>query len=257
MVQMLDASLTGDKTVSHSIFQISPEDESRYLAGCKFTLVSEWAYKHFAGVYERHDAHAANTFYRQISTSPLSASLWGQVFKARVLHHIDTHGCEFRIRGLTSLEEEPWKCPGPIPRFNFLQQSDFVDELTKTVQEGKDSLHLVPFAPDFTTVDSILYTRDNVLTLIQCTVRKEYLIRLKGLTSLRSWLEKDGPLDFLCPTTNRPWRLIFIVPPGQASAYKPQRLYNNEEGNWADWVQQYVLGLGLNVLENRPEQNTV
>ena len=258
MLQMLNASRTGDKAVSHSIFQISPrKDGSRLLTDCEFTLVSQWAFKHFSGVYERHDAHAVDTFYRQISTLSLSASLWGHIFEAKVLHYIDTRGCDFEIRGLTSLEMESWECPGPIPRFNFLQESDFVDALTKAIQEEKDSLHLVPSARNFTAVDSILYTRNNVLTFIQCTVAEEHLIRLKGLASLRSWLKTGTPLDPLRPSNHRPWRFIFVVPPGQSSAFKPQRLDNEkkifDESKWAGWIQQYVLG--LNVLETK--QNNV
>ena len=260
MVQMLNASRTGDNAVSHSIFQISPtKNGSRRLAECEFTLVSQWAFELFSEVSERHDAHAVVTFYRQISTSPLSASLWGHISEAKVLHYIDTHGCDFEIRGLTSLEMESLECPGPIPRFNFLQESDFVDELTKAIQEEKDSLHLVPSAPNFTAVDSILYTRNNVLTFIQCTVSEEHLIRVKGLACLRSWLKTDTPLEPLRPSKSRPWLFIFIVPPGQASTFKSQRLVdekkNSEESNWADWVQQYVLG--LNALETKQNNRLV
>ena len=145
MVQMLNGSRTGDTTVSHSIFQISPKDNSWLLAECDFTPVSRWAFECFAEVYERYDAHAANTLYRQISTSPLSASLWGYVFEVRVLlNYVDARGCNFKIRGLASDSKEPWKCRGPVPRFNFLQESNFVNELTKAIQEKKVSLHLVP-----------------------------------------------------------------------------------------------------------------
>ena len=251
MVQMLNASRTGDNTVSHSIFQISPpKNGSRRLAECDFTPVSRWAFECFAEVYERYDAHAANTFYRQISTSPLSASLWGYVFEARVLNYVDARGCNFKIRGLASNSKEPWKCRGPIPRFNFLQESDFVNELTKAIQEKKVSLHLVPSVRNFTTVHSILYTRNEVLTFLQCTVgKKEHPINVEGLTRLRSWLKTGTSLGPLRPSTKKPWRLIFIVPPGQASTFKQQRLDGNAEGSWANWVTQYVLE--LDVLENK------
>src|SRR5260221_2009650 len=40
MVKLLHSTRTGDCDVSHSIFEISPEDESRLLARCKFGSVS-------------------------------------------------------------------------------------------------------------------------------------------------------------------------------------------------------------------------
>src|SRR5260221_12912618 len=42
MVQLLHSSRTGDSSVSHSIFEISPKDELRLLTECKFSYVSEW-----------------------------------------------------------------------------------------------------------------------------------------------------------------------------------------------------------------------
>ena len=246
MVQMLNASQTGDLTVSHSIFQIYPKDKSRNLAECKFNTVSKWAFKHFAEVYERHDAHEAISFYRQISTSPRAASLWSHVFEAKVLNHIDVCGCNFGIRRLSPQGPGtvPWTCGGPIPRFTFLQGEDFVHGLTKAIEDGKDSLHLVPSVPNFKAVDSILYTRGDVLTLIQCTISEEHPIRVAGLTTLRNWLETDI-LKSLRPSKMMPWRFIFVVPPSQASNFKKQTLVGKEEAHWASWVQQHVLGLNI------------
>ena len=131
----------------------------------------------------------------------VSVAFWGYVFEARVLNYVDARGCNLKIRGLASDSKEPWKCRGLIPRFNFLQESDFVNELTKAIQEKKVSLHLVPSVRNFTAVDSILYTRNEVLTFIQCTVgKKEHPINVEGLTRLRSWLKTGTPLEPLRPS---------------------------------------------------------
>ena len=245
MLQILNASRTGDATVSHSIFQISPKDESRVLAECEFKTVSRWAFERFTGAYELYDAHEATTFYRQISTTPLAASLWGHVFEAKVLNYISTRGCDFEIRGLTSPGITRWTCRGPIPRSNFLRELNFVRELTNSVRDKKDSLHLVPSVRNFTAVDSILYTRNEMLTFIQCTVGEKHGIAATGLDNLRSWLKIGTPLAPLRPSETRPWRLIFIVPPSQASTFKSQRLEGDDKGNWVGKVNQYVLGLDV------------
>jgi len=250
MLQILNASRTGDATVSHSIFKITPKDESRILAECEFHIVSRWAFERFTVTYELSDALEATAFYRRISTAPLAASLWGHVFEAKVLDHISTRGYDFEIRGLTSPGITRWTCPGPIPRSNFLRELDFVRELGDSVRDNKDSLHLVPSVRNFTAVDSILYTRNEVLTFIQCTVGKKHGIAAAGLVDLRSWLKIGTPLGPLRPSITKPWRLIFIVPPSQASTFKPQPLEGNDKdrNSLAGKVNQYVLG--LDVLEN-------
>ena len=247
MLQVLKASRTGDSTVPDSIFQIFPKNESRLFVECEFDTVSRWAFERFAGAYELRDAHEATSFYRQISTAPLTASLWGHVFEAKVLNCINTRGCDFQIRGLSSPGMRTWTCGGPILHSNFLRESDFVYEITKAIREN-DSLHLIPSAPNFTAVSSILYARHEVLTLIQTTVSEKHPICVSGLDSLRNWLKLRTPLAHLCPSKMRPWRLIFIVPPGQASTFKLQRLEGDDEGKWVGWVHQYVLG--LDVIEN-------
>jgi hypothetical protein len=56
MLQMLNKSRTGDSTVSHSIFTISPKNDLRHLAECEFDLVSKWAWEQFAEVLEQQEA---------------------------------------------------------------------------------------------------------------------------------------------------------------------------------------------------------
>jgi len=245
MLQILNASRTGDATVSHSIFQIFPKDESRVLAECELKTVSRWAFERFTRAYELWDAHEANTFYRQISTTPLAASLWGHVFEAKVLNYISAHGCDLDIRGLTSPGITRWSCCGPIPHSNFQREFGFVRELTESVRDNKDSLHLVPSVRNFTAVDSILYTRNEVLTLIQCTVGEKHGIAATGLDDLQSWLKKGTLLAPLRSSNQRPWRLIFIVPPSQASTFKLQPLKSDNKNKWVGKVNQYVLGLDV------------
>jgi len=243
MVQILNASRTGDLTVSHSIFQIFPINESRLLAECGFDIVSKWAFERFIGSYELQEAHEANTFYRQLSTAPLAASLWGHIFEVKVLNIIDARGCYLPIHGLTSPGVFPFRWTRSVGRSNFLRGSDFIDEITTAIRDGVSSLHLVPSARNFTAVDSILYARNDVLTFIQATVTEKHPIRVTGLETLQSWLKPGTSLEHLRPSVSRPWRFIFIVPQGNMPTFKSQRLEGDDEGKWAGIVHQYVLGL--------------
>ena len=255
-MQLVYASRTGDNSASHSIFQIFPQDKERQLSKCGFQIVSDWSFRLFIEEYERHEAHRANDFYRQISGVPRAASLWGNVFELKVLHHIDTcGGRKFQIRGLSSPSIITWKCPAPIRRYTFVREADFIREITKAVKEDK-SLHLVPSAPNFEAVDSIIYTPNEVLTCIQATVSGEHAISVPGLQRIQNWLGTEPPLAVLRPEPHRPWRLIFIVPPGDASTYEMQQFNKDtKKGEWANSgkVLQYVLG--LDVLEKIQNDN--
>jgi len=254
-MQLVYASRTGDSAVSHSIFQISPKDESRQLSDCGFDIVSDWAFRLFIEEYESHEAHRANDFYRQISGVPSAASLWGHVFEQKVLRHIDTSGRKFEIRGLAPPRLLTWECPAPIRRYNFKGEADFFREITKAIKEN-ESLHLVPLASNFEAVDSILYTPNDVLTCIQTTVAGKHPISVGGLQRIQNWLGTKPPLGDLRPSRNRPWRFIFIVPPGDASTYEVQEFKNDTKtSNWATSakVLQYVLG--LDVLEKKQNDN--
>jgi len=258
ILQLVNSSWTGDSAVSHSIFEISPINDFRRLGECGFRTVSRWAFDCFTETYEAQEAHAATTFYRHISGTPAAASLWGHVFERRVLNRIDVGGFNFPIRGLpvpeettlpegtTLPEETTWTCRRrPIPRSKFLQESDFVEQITKAIQENKE-LHLVPSAPNFKAVDSILYAPNEVLTCIQATVsRKDHGILVPGLRCIQRWLGR-GPLAHLRPKKDRPWRFIFVVPSDEAPTFEFQRFERDTaHGEWAGKVHQYVLGLDV------------
>ena len=254
-MQLLYAARTGDSAavVSHSIFQISPKDKLRRLAECRFGIVSDWALRCFMEEYESQAAHKANSFYRQISKAPLTASLWGHVFEQKVLYHIDTRGCKFQIRELAppGITTSTWKCPGPIRRYTFLREADFIHEITEATKENKP-LHLVPSASNFEAVDSILYAPNKVLTCIQTTVSGKHPISVPGLKRLQSWLGPKTSLAHLRPLPNTPWRFIFIVPIGNAQTYEIQEFKGDTgSGEWAGKVRQYVLE--LDVLEKKKE----
>ena len=184
--------------------------------------------------------------------------LWGLVFKRRVsncLDRIGAAGRNFPIRELTSPEEMTWSYRGPTPRSNFLQKSDFIDEITKAIQRN-EPLHLIPSAPNFTAVDSILYAPTEVLTCIQTTVSRKHSICVSGLQRIQSWLEHGTPLAALRPSTNRPWRFIFIVPSGEASTFELQKLEGDTKDEWAGKVHQYVLELDV-LGKGKPKKNPV
>ena len=187
MLQLKDSTRT-DSGDFDLIVEISPINEDRCLAECGIDIVSRWAFNHFLKAYELQKGHAATISYRHI---PLEMSLCSHVFRRQVskcLGRIGAAGRDFPIRRLTSPGEMTWTCRGPIPRVNFLWESDFIDEITKAVQNNEPR-HLVPSAPNFPAVDTILYGPNDVLTCIQTTVSSKHPINATGLEEIQSWLE--------------------------------------------------------------------
>ena len=87
--------------------------------------------------------------------------------------------------------------------FSFLQELDFIDKLTKAVQNNR-SLHLVPLIHNFLAVDSIVYVPNEPLTCVQTTICGKHPIVVLGLQCIQCWLKEDAPLDGLCPLNERP-----------------------------------------------------
>ena len=87
--------------------------------------------------------------------------------------------------------------------FSFLQELDFIDKLTKAVQNNR-SLHLVPLIHNFLVVDSIIYVPNEPLTCVQTTIHGKHPIVVLGLQRIQRWLKEDAPLDGLCPLNKRP-----------------------------------------------------
>ena len=262
MVRVLLSSRDDDTGVSHSIFQISPKDRLRYFFQCKFSHVSQWALDTFLETFEAQQAAAATEFYRLISLLPDAASLWGQVFKRLVFKHLAGTDAEheFPVRGLSESESilgpTTWTFRGPIPRFKFRQEKDFIDAITNAVQNA-NPLHLVPSVPNFAAVDSIVYDPNEVLTFIHITVSSRHHISVTGLERIQSWLN-GTLLAPLCPSKekskgkaeaearNGTWRLIFIVPSHCEASFELQPLEGDAPlGEWAGKVHQYVLGLDV------------
>ena len=245
---MLSSTRWGDSDVPYSVFEISPRNERRLLAQCGFGAVSLWALDVLLTECEIRRADATVTFYRCISRMPYATSLRGHVFRRQVLKHLDGLHSEhvFPMEGLTPFKETEWTYRGPIRRFNFLQDLDFIDELTKAVQNEKP-LHLVPLARDFEALDSIIYDpKEALLTCIQITIYGEQDILVSDLQRIQSWLKNDiddTPFAGLRPSKRRPWRFIFIVPPDE-EPFEPQRLKGDTaQGEWTGKVHQYVLTL--------------
>jgi len=250
--QLLYSSQAVDSDVSHCVFEIYPQTEERLLNECNFRVVSQWAFEHLLDVYQAQRADAVSAFYHYILGSSHAASLRGHVFERQVLNHLDGIKVEhnFPMHDLhrsSSSDPVTWTYRGPIPRFDFPQDSDFINQITEAVNK-RMPLHLVPLIQNFTAVDSILYYPDEVLTCIQTTIRRtEHPINVSGLQLIQSWLRPGTPLAHLRPSKERPWRFIFIVPSDEApSRFKLQSLKGDTaEGEWSRKVHQYVLKLDV------------
>src|SRR5712675_3232223 len=246
LVQLLVGAQMGGNDVSHRIFQILPADEQRLFSACQFKAVSEWALDLLLKQYGAREADAIAYFYRQISVIPGAESFRGFLFERLTFHHfdgIDTN--RFSIRRLTDSDHSTWTYRGPIRRIDF-RESTVLAEITKAVNERKP-LHLVPTAPNFPAVDSILYDPDDpnaVVTCIQVTMNADHPIVVKDLRTLQRWFNSESTHSDLCPRTTRPWRFLFVVPSDMASTFELQELKGDTATClWARKVDQYVLGL--------------
>jgi len=127
------------------------------------------------------------------------------------------------------------------------QETTVIDKIKDAVEAG-EPLHLVPLAPNFPAVDSIVYYPNEVLTCIQITIRSEHPIAVSGLRHIQRRLKGGTWSAGLRPKRKRPWRFVFIVPPEMASTFTWQKLNGDTKlGAWAGKVEQYVLGLEVGV----------
>ncbi len=251
-MRMLWSSRIGNSDVLHTIFQICPADESRSLSKYHFDAVSPWALDLLLQQYQIREADAAAAIYHSISGVPDAATLRGHLFERQVLTHLDNIKSHevLTMRQLADSKSVVWTYRSPIPRFTF-QESAVIAKI-RTVVEDKEPLHLVPSAPNFPAVDSIIYQPKDVLTCIQITMNSDHPIVVSGLKRIQNWLKYDTLPAGLRPTDKRTWRFIFIVPSDMASTFRLQKFEGDTaNGEWAGKVDQYVLGLEVGSLDKK------
>jgi len=223
----------------------------RQLGKCTCGPVSPWALEYLLTVCEKHEANAATQFYHTLSMFPWAGSIRGYVFERQVLKYLDDIKEErhLKIRRLTETKTgktSSWIYRGKIERFTFKDSEEFQEEFQKRVATKKP-VHLVPSAPNFAAVDSIVYHPNDVLTLIQVTRNKSaHPIAVSGLRLIQSWVQEVWKASLA--TKKTPWRFLFIVPLKQVPTFKLQKLEDDtEKGEWAGKMNQYVFGLELKV----------
>jgi len=238
--------------ISHSVFQLSPEDgdDRRLLADATISAISPWALTSLLELYEQRQADASFKFYKSIRNTPNAGTIRGQMFQVQVLKHLGAlKGQEqFTIRRLTDSIPSQWTYPGPTAS-SCCHSSTFPQLLEDAVTQRK-SAHLVPQQPTFAALHSILYTPGDVLTGIYATVHTEHPVAVVGLQRIRSWLKRDSIFSNLEPSIpGNHWRLIFVVPEEIASTFQIQRLEGDTDSNeWSNKVDQYVLGINEDTL---------
>ncbi len=251
IIRMLHSARNGDSDASYSIFQLSPRDESRFLSECHIDAVSTWALDELLKQSSKTlKADVAAALCRSISGAPGAATLQGHLFERQVLRYlgdIKTHQV-LTMRRLADSESVTWTYRGPIPRFTF--QEPAVIAKIKNAVETKKPLRLVPSAPNFPAVNSIIYhPDDDVLTCIQITMNTDHPIAVRGLRRIQSWLKPNTPPENLSAEDTRKWRFVFIVPFDMASTFTSQK-FEDKKGNtdnreWAGKVDQLVFGVNV------------
>ena len=241
----LRMSRSGTSTVSHSIFQVFPTTENRRFEYSHTEAVSQWVLDNLLKEIENREQEARARFYYNLTQMPFAESLRGCLFERQVLYYLDSiiTNYDLRMRGLTSPHDEaPWTYRGPINRSTFEERT--VADKIKNAVADRSPVHLVPFIPNFPTVDSIVYhPDDNVLTCIQITIKDVHPIATSGLRRIQKWLTPKTPPAYLRPTPGKPWRFIFIVRSDMASNFKLQAFEGETPDAWAQKVEQFVVGL--------------
>ena len=231
--------------VSHTLFELSSTHESRSLYKCQQGPVSGWALDLFLKEFERHERDFVAILYKRLAGLSGAQTLCGRMFERQVLNHLDAinNHHKFSIRSLTTSIEMEWLYRGPIQRFTF--QTSTIIKAIDDAFTCQNSVHLVPFDPNFPAVDSILYDPDSeVLTCIQVTTHDKHDIKVSGLQRIQRWLKLQTPLADLRPSNAKPWRFIFIVPSDMSSDFALQKFDGDTvRHSWAGKVDQYVLGL--------------
>ena len=247
IVQLLVGTELGGSDVSHRVFQNFPADEQRLFSACQFKPVSEWALDLLLKRLRSGEADMTASLYRRVSMIHGAESFRGVLFERQIFRYFsgNVRG-RFSIRRLadsTDSNQLTWTYRGRVRRIDF-RESTVLAEITKAVEERRP-LHLVPTAPNFPAVDSILYNPrdpDAVLTCIQITMNLNHPIIVKGLETIQKWFKKEARR--LLPRTTKPWRFLFVVPSHMASTFELQELKGDTATClWARKVDQCVLGL--------------
>jgi hypothetical protein len=107
--------------LSHSIFQLSPEDDMRLLGGARVGAVSMWALDLLLKKYESRQSDAAFNFYQSIKGMRTAATLRGKYDGETSIKDLDSLECPrtFEIRSLADSTISNWTYPGPIKRAPF------------------------------------------------------------------------------------------------------------------------------------------
>ena len=76
-------------------------------------------------------------------------------------------------------------------------------------------------------------------------IGNRHRLNFPGLQQIQNWLQSYPQLANICSSADRPWRFIFIVPPGNASTFESQQLGCDTRNQWVTKVNRYVLGLDV------------
>jgi len=248
LVSLISGARSGASTPPSWIFQIypAPDDEDRSLPLCHVSI-TRWALRHLVKRLKERGREKVFTLYDSISKIPAAAPFAGGLLEMQVLRYLDRISTKktFTIRRLANSnpDETQWIYPGPTNRVEY--DLSTARGLIEEAIRRQLAYHLVPSAPNFPAVDSIIYDpNDKVLTCIQITRNVDHPIAVSGLRDIQSWLKLRTASAKLRPSKATPWRFLFVVPEAKASNFKPQTFKGDtDKGEWAGKVDQYVLGL--------------
>ncbi|KAF8257274.1 hypothetical protein EI94DRAFT_1692741 [Lactarius quietus] len=248
LVSLISGARSGASTPSSWIFQIypAPDDEDHSLPLCHVSI-TRWALRHLVNRLKERGREKVFTLYDSISKIPAAAPFAGGLLEMQVLRYLDHISTKkmFTIRRLANSnpDEMQWIYPGPTKHVNF-DLSTAHGQIEEAIRLQL-ACHLVPLAPNFPAVDSIIYDpNDKVLTCIQITRNVDHPIAISGLRDIQSWLKLCTASAKLRPSKVTPWCFLFVVPEAKASTFKPQTFKGDtDKGEWAGKVDQYVLGL--------------
>ena len=232
--------------VSHTVFEISPADETRSFYEPIIRAVSKWVMNLLLTVYEERQAGAAREFYVFTKRSPTTAPLAGIIWERQVHQYLASFRTPqtFSIRSLRdgATPPCPWYYPGG-PSVTF--QSDDLGQYLLEKKLGNTSSYFRPIVENYASVDSLVYQPDELICL-QITASASHPIKVSGLQDIQRCLKLRSPLAALRPSKNHPWRFIFVLPSDSSPTFGHQTLEGTAASHWDQQIDQYVLRLSVN-----------
>jgi len=217
---------------------MSCDDPERLFIYATFGPASTWVLDKLLSAYEARMNDAAWEFYKIVERFRDAASLQGKIWERQVHNFVHSRTNPLTLTAI-SLEGQPpltWDVPVGV--------RSFLSILEDAIQKRTPS-YLVPLAPNFASIDSLIYQPDEPFRTIQIIKATRHPVDVAGFKSIQQWMKLKSLASPLRPSAAKPWHLVFVLPSGDAHTFSKQSFIGTETdvGVWAKKIKQFVVEL--------------